>query len=84
LSKKIDRNAIPGIDEFCWARVKIPGRSDFIGVRRLPDGQYEFLTRNEGLCNPYYLTRTGRGASWDFTYARAIHAYVPMQQEVPA
>ena len=81
MSKKIDRNAIPGINESCWARVKIPGRSDFIGVRRIPDGQYEFLTRNEGLCNPYYLTRTG---AWDFTYDSAIHAYVLMQQEVPA
>ena len=42
-----------------WGRAHIPGRLDFIGVRTLENGQREFLTHNEGLCDPYYLTLEG-------------------------
>lgn len=43
----------------CWAKVDIPGRPDFVGVRTRPDGRREFLTHNNAMVYPYYLTVEG-------------------------
>lgn len=61
--------------ESSWAKVVVPGRPDFIGIRSTEQG-YEFLTHNEGLPYPYYLTSTGESHGWVFEWDRERHAYV--------
>jgi hypothetical protein len=54
----------PKFGEFftCWAKADIPGRPDFVGVRTRSDGRREFLTHNNAMCYPYYLTVEGEAA----------------------
>ena len=63
-SPPVERKQPSKFGEFftCWARAERPDRPDFVGVRTLPDGRREYLTHNEGMCYPYYLTIEGFAA----------------------